>query len=140
MKTIRFARDAALTGIAGAALVMVTSGAAVAGHGMTMKDHPLRGDFPTATDRTEPASTVSSTAAEARTAVRQRSEPGGWLRGDFPLAAESQPEPQPALPEPAAVITRGAGETWTCSVQQASALATDIGSTQAIMRVIHLDQ
>jgi nucleoside phosphorylase len=134
MKTIHFARQALLaTGIAGAVLASLAAGPVVAGHGLLMKEHPLRGDFPAANSETEAAVPATGAAtAEARPAARQRHEPGGWLRGDFPMAAESQAEP-------VTVVTRDSGQTWTCSVDQARAQIADPDATRVVMRVIQLN-
>jgi len=143
MKTMQHARTTVLAGIAGAVLVAFAAGPAIAGHGLLMKEHPLRGDFPTASDAATSPSPEALTAADPRPVARQRTEPGGWLRGDFPLAAESRPEqasPEPATAGSKAVITRGIGETWSCTVQTASAQAGGSNPTQAVMRVIHLPQ
>jgi hypothetical protein len=124
MYTMRYARTTALAGLAVTILIAFAAGPATAGHGLTMKEHPLRGDFPTA--NTSAGSTSADDVAAADPQPRQRNEPGGWLRGDFPMAAESQPEqasPEPASAGSRAVITRGVGETWSCTVQTASAQA-----------------
>ena len=142
MDTMPYARTTALTGLAVTVLVAFAAGPATAGHGLNMKEHPLRGDFPTANNTAGSTSATDVAAAEPRPAPRQRDEPGGWLRGDFPLAAESQPEqasPEPASAGSGAVITRGVGETWSCTVQTASAQAAS-DPIQAVMRVIHLPQ
>lgn len=143
MDTNRFHGPTALTGIATAILVVFAAGPAIAGHGLTMQEHPLRGDFPTASDTTRSSSAEDVAAADPRPAARQRDEPGGWLRGDFPLAAESRVEqasPEPEATESAATVTRGLGETWSCTVQTASAQDAASDPTQAVMRVIHLPQ
>jgi hypothetical protein len=143
MYTIRFQRTTALTGIAAAVLVAIAAWPAVAGHGLLMKEHPLRGDFPTASDTTRSKSAEDVAAADPRPVARERDEPGGWLRGDFPMAAESRTEqasPDPATAGSKAVVTRGIGETWSCTVQTASAQDAGTGPTQAVMRVIHLPQ
>jgi hypothetical protein len=143
MYTMRYARTTALAGLAVTVLVAFAAGPATAGHGLTMKEHPLRGDFPTANDTGGSTSAEDVAAADPRPVARQRDEPGGWLRGDFPLAAESQPEqasPEPATAGPEAVVTRGIDETWSCTVQTASAQDAGSGPTQAVMRVIHLPQ
>lgn len=143
MYTIRFHATTALTGIAAAVLVGLAAGPAVAGHGLLMKEHPLRGHFPTASVVSEPTSTEDVAAADPRPVARQRSEPGGWLRGDFPMAAESRPgqaSPEPAAAGSRTVVTRGLGETWSCTVQTASAQDAGSNPTQAVMRVIHLPQ
>ncbi len=143
MCTNRFSTTTALTGIAAAALVVSAAGPAIAGHGLLMKEHPLRGDFPTASDGAKSGSADDVAAADSRADVRQRDEPGGWLRGDFPLAAESRNEqaaPEPATAESRTVVTRGLGETWSCTVQTASAQDAGSTPTQAVMRVIHLPQ
>ena len=126
MKTIDFACRAALTGIAGAVLVALAAGPAVAGHGHDTKQHPLRGDFPTATDAS--ASAALRKAAEVRSS-NQAAKAGDWLRGDFPKASRPQFEP---------VVTAASGidEIWKCSLDQASAEPTKIRATQAVMRVI----
>lgn len=144
MYTTRIHAPPALTGIAAAAVVALAAGPAIAGHGLEMSEHPLRGGSPTANDAA--SSTSADDDAAAGQVARQRDEPGGWLRGDFPLAAESRPEqasPETATTESAstesAVVERGIGETWSCTVQSAS--AQDAGSgPQAVMRVLHLPQ
>lgn len=143
MYTIRFHATTALTGIAAAAVVVLAAGPVLAGHGLVMKEHPLRGDFPTASDAAKTTSAEDVAAADPRPAARKRDEPGGWLRGDFPLAAESRPEqasPEPASAGSRTVVTRGLGETWSCTVQTASAQDVGSGPAQAVMRVIHLPQ
>ena len=143
MYTIRYHGTTALTGIAAAVLVAFAAGPATAGHGLLMKEHPLRGDFPAASTTTGSPSAEVVAAADPQPVARQRNEPGGWLRGDFPLAAESRPgraAPEPATAGSRTVVTRGLGETWSCTVQTASAQDTASGPTQAVMRVIHLAQ
>lgn len=138
MTKIHSVHRAAQVGTMTAVLVAFSVGPVMAGHGYGMKNNPLRGDFPTSTTEAH----VAPAAAEARPVARQRSEPGGWLRGDFPLAAESQPEqasPEPATAEARTVVTRGLSETWSCTVQAASAPAAG-DPTQAVMRVIRLPQ
>ena len=92
MKTTNFARRAALTSIAGAVLFALAAGPAVAGHGYDMKQHPLRGDFPTADGETAVAPAQGAAAASIRSvAARDRAvNPGDWLRGDFPRAEPVQ--------------------------------------------------
>ena len=138
MKTIRFS---ALTGTVGGVLVMLAIGPALAGHGFTLTEHPLRGDFPTASETVEAAPASDLAATESKPVARQRDEPGGWLRGDFPVAG-SVAGPADGKPEPAAAAaaTAGLAETWRCSVDQTTAHPVDIGTAQAVMRVIHLDQ
>ena len=134
MEKCHFAQRAVLaTGIAGAILASAAAGPVFAGHGLTMKEHPLRGHFPAATNRVEIAPSDAADIAEVRPAHSQEDVSGGWLRGDFPTAAESQREAM-------LVVTRGLGETWNCSVNEASAKDVNIGTTQAVMRVIHLAQ
>lgn len=143
MCTNRFHATTALTGIAVAVLVVSAAGPVLAGHGLLMKEHPMRGDFPTASDGASSASAETVAAADPRPVARQRDEPGGWLRGDFPLAAESRPgqaSPQPATAGSRTVVTRGLGETWSCTVQTASAQDAGSNPTQAVLRVIHLPQ
>ena len=93
MKTTDFARRAALTSVAGAVLVTLAAGPAMAGHGYGMKQHPLRGDFPTANSKTESVAPAQGAAAvSARSVVRRDRavNPGDWLRGDFPRAEPVQ--------------------------------------------------
>ena len=123
MRATDHARRTALSGIAGALLGALAAGPALADLGM--QQHPLRGDFPTAAG----GSASAATAAGAD----QVAIVGHWLRGDFPEASGTKPEP-------VAAVASAIGDTWKCSLDQASMPPTKFGPSETVMRVIKLVQ
>lgn len=108
MNTTQSARRTALAiGIAGASLIYIAGGPAVAGHGYMMKEHPLRGDFPLASGEPAPAASPHGNAADAtaRAPGSRAVKRGDWLRGDFPLAGVTT---APRLPAKATTAAAGA--------------------------------
>ena len=107
---MQWTHGATRIGIVGAFFATFGGGVALAEHGYSMKEHPLRGDFPTA-------------SAEAN---REASEVGKVETAFTCEVVEGEVE----LVIDGVRILQGAGDLWSCPLKQASA-------APAIVRVFH---